>query len=114
MIVVADNGTSSYFIEKASSIKLENNTNEFKERYPVAQGGLYTIKLYFDPANLNLLTTLGRYDNYDAAWSMYASLLAAIAEGRSAFDFSGQIFQMYEEPDMEEEHDLQEEQEEQL
>lgn len=112
MIVISDNGNSSYFLEKATAIKLEDNTKELQERHPISQGGLYTIKLYYNPGNLNLYTTLARYQDYDVAWAGYVGLLSAAAEGRPVYDFSGQIFHMYEEPDAEEERDLQEEERE--
>ena len=70
-------------------------------------GRQYSIRLYYNPGNLNIYTTLAAYGDYETAFSEYVSFLAAIAADRPVYDFSGLIFQTRkEEPDMEEELDL--------
>ena len=107
MFVIAKNGHSAYRLDKVTAVKLEDNTKDFKEKHPEIPGILYSIRLYYNPGNLNIYTTLAAYGDYETAFSEYVSFLAAIAADRPVYDFSGLIFQTRkEEPDMEEELDL--------
>lgn len=105
MFVIAKNGHSAYQLDKVTAAKLEDNTKDFKEKHPEIPGNLYSIRLYYNPGNLNVYTTLATYGDYETAFSEYVSFLAAIVADRPVYDFSGMIFRP-EEPDMEEELDL--------
>lgn len=107
MYVIAKNGNSAYRVDTAAAVKIEDETSSFRELHPEIPRDLYTIRLYYDPGNVNIYTTLAAYDDYDTAFHEYAEFIAAIVTGKPIYDFSRLIFETgQEESDKEEEQDL--------
>lgn len=107
MYVIAKSGTSTYRVDMAAAVKLENETSSFRELHPEIPGSLYIIRLYYDPGNVNIYTDLAAYDNFETAFRDYAEFIEAVVNGWPMYDFSGLIFDVKnKEPDKEEEQDL--------